>query len=316
MTFVRDVLKDLVPINMIFAKFCPDRWRDTPYSYSVRCPFHSDTQPSFRINQKSNLFRCYGACQRAWDVVEFVAEMTPSSRTDAESLIFRTMNMDGSYLMRMQRLSQLIGSPEPFVTYRISRSLEQDGEQYLQGRGISKETWTKYKVKQLNKHIVFPAFSEGVITSLTLRDMEASGNGPKYVVQNGTMRPGMFGFDTGEGKRLGSSVILVEGPMDVLSFAQMGLHAVAVKLRPDAVQLVWLRDYYRVGLCMDADEAGMGAAGRYMKDFGGFVLLTPVVLPSGKDPNDLLQSGELLNWITQTAPWALEECKFYDTIGV
>jgi hypothetical protein len=40
---------------------------------SARCPFHDDHDPSF-VLMKDNTVRCFGACGKSWDTIDFLME--------------------------------------------------------------------------------------------------------------------------------------------------------------------------------------------------------------------------------------------------
>ncbi len=91
-----------------------------------------------------------------------------------------------------------------------------------------------------------------------------------------------------------NGVIVVEGYMDAIAFWRAGVKNVVAPLgtaltADQAQKLVRLTK--KVFLCFDADEAGERAAVRSLEVFLGLgVAPLRIVIPSGKDPDDLLAS--------------------------
>ena len=94
-----------------------------------------------------------------------------------------------------------------------------------------------------------------------------------------------------------NAIVVSEGYMDVIALHQAGItHAVAplgTALTEDQIQALWRMAAEPI-LCFDGDAAGARAAGR--AGDRALPMLTPghslrfVTLPSGQDPDDLLQA--------------------------
>jgi len=94
------------------------------------------------------------------------------------------------------------------------------------------------------------------------------------------------------------ALIVVEGYMDVIALAKAGFsHAVAplgTALTDAQLQLLWQTSKLPI-LCFDGDEAGVNAAYRALER--ALPLLKPgqslqfVLLPAGKDPDDIVREG-------------------------
>jgi hypothetical protein len=64
---------DITPEMIKRAKAYPFQKLFEFRNKSARCPFHDDRDPSFAL-MKDNTVRCFGACGRSWDTIDFVME--------------------------------------------------------------------------------------------------------------------------------------------------------------------------------------------------------------------------------------------------
>lgn len=56
------------------------------------CPFHKEKTPSFSIDKKNNIFKCFG-CGEGGDVINFVAKLKNISQRDAAQLLNIEFNL-------------------------------------------------------------------------------------------------------------------------------------------------------------------------------------------------------------------------------
>ncbi len=125
-------------------------------NYKGLCPFHSEKTPSFSVNPGSQFFHCFG-CQAGGDVFTF---------------LMKQENMD--FMEALRELGQRAGValPEPqqsfsdsksglsreryFHLYQLASSWyhqnllkssdAQEARTYLDQRGISRQSWTKFQL--------------------------------------------------------------------------------------------------------------------------------------------------------------------------
>ena len=95
---------------------------------------------------------------------------------------------------------------------------------YFEKRGISQKTLEKYNIGyNEEKQIVFPYYKNGVLVNVKTR--QNLGNGKKTFTQTKDAEKTFFGIDFVKGEK---ELIIVEGEVDVLSFAEQGINAVSV----------------------------------------------------------------------------------------
>jgi len=61
--------KSLISIASEFTKL-----RRCGKDFVGLCPLHQERTPSFHINEQTNTYRCFGACQKHGDVINFIME--------------------------------------------------------------------------------------------------------------------------------------------------------------------------------------------------------------------------------------------------
>lgn len=127
--------------------------RKSGSNYSGLCPFHSEKTPSFYVNEKKQLFHCYG-CQKGGDLFTFVMEIQGLSfRESVEELAERVKiplpEEWGTKHSSQSPQQQDSRREQKTLAYRLNRfagqyyhqQLQQSKEalQYLYQRGVSKE---------------------------------------------------------------------------------------------------------------------------------------------------------------------------------
>ena len=77
-----DDLKSKVGIREVISYF----YMDVDRQNKTLCPFHHEKTPSFSIDEKENIFKCFG-CGVGGDAIKFVAMLKEVSNLDAVKLI-------------------------------------------------------------------------------------------------------------------------------------------------------------------------------------------------------------------------------------
>src|SRR3954447_6349577 len=85
-------LKAQVDILDIAGRYVELRKKGRPYERWGRCPFHDDRTPSFKVDTRTERFKCFG-CGRGGDVLDFLAE---AERLDPVEAIKRLVELVGT----------------------------------------------------------------------------------------------------------------------------------------------------------------------------------------------------------------------------
>ena len=193
--------------------------------------------------------------------------------------------------------------PEQIPKRGITK-LRPDYLTYLNKRKISDATAKVYRLgaqeregKYGNKHIVFPYIdSEGDLVMVKTLGLNRGGHGKKEIW---TSEPyyTLWGWHTVTDDA--TEIIITEGEIDALSLFELGYSNV-LSIPNGVSNTRWieqdykrLRDFSRITLCFDSDEAGRKAAQEVAERLGRERTFL-VGLPEGyKDANDFLcQSGD------------------------
>jgi len=130
---------------------------------------------------------------------------------------------------------------------------------YFKKRGISKQTIDKYGIETNNDwHIIFPYKKDGVLVNLKYR--KNIGEGKKTFKQEAETEKTFFGMDLiTDFKQL----VIVEGEMDVLSLAEIGIESVSVPQGASENKLEcidncwgWLSQFEKYIIAVDNDSPG------------------------------------------------------------
>lgn len=108
------------------------------------CPFHQEKTPSFYISPETGLFHCFG-CHAAGDIISFVQQIENLDFNQAIRFLAEKYNIplefeQGDIIDRSERDRMLETLDAACVYFSESLGKSDEAEQYLEGRGISKET--------------------------------------------------------------------------------------------------------------------------------------------------------------------------------
>lgn len=77
---------DKPDIVSIIDKLCSPQWQKTYEGYKCTCPLHDDKTASFNVNEKKQLYYCFG-CNSGGDVYQFAMEWFEDNFSDAKDKI-------------------------------------------------------------------------------------------------------------------------------------------------------------------------------------------------------------------------------------
>jgi DNA primase len=278
------------------------------------CPLHAETQPSFYVNARKNLFYCHG-CQCGGDLIRFV-ELS-------EHLSFRESLEHLKHEMAWAAESELLDRTAAFCQMQLQRHPE--ATRYLQKRGLQDpdlitELGLGYAPGgNLRRHladfgysldlllraglinsqgrdtfcrrIIFPCYQQSRVINLYGRSIGAAFSHRLLPRSKG----GLFAW---ESVSVFSTVILVEGLFDLAVLWQAGFRnttcAIGTQLTP--AQLSQLGDqpgrHVYIAFDQDSNQAGQQSARRLARRLEIASLYARIVsLPPDQDPNSYFLAG-------------------------
>ena len=269
------------------------------------CPLHRETEPSFYVNRRKQVFYCHG-CQRGGGIVQLRRWLESSApgcvNTD------RTELLEAAYRFYQQ---QLVRSPEARV-YLRQRGIqdptvvEQMRIGYAPGaclRGYLSHQGYSCRA-MLEAGLIGPQGRDRLFGCLTFPLPEAMSLYGRSI-DSGRWRHqflrgpkgGLYGWMRAQ---TFSSVIVVEGLLDVAALWQAGFRqavaALGSHLNPAQVAQLGEGPHRRVHICFDADWNGSGqrAARQLSRRLGGMDIEALLVdLPCGCDPAGWFAAGGL-----------------------
>ena len=278
------------------------------------CPFHAETQPSFYVNARKNLFYCHG-CERGGDLIRFV-ELS-------EHLSFRESLAYLKQHMAVPADSELLDHTAAFYQLQFHRYPE--AVEYLQQRGLRdpalmEELGMGYAPGgNLRRHLVDLGYSLDLLLRTGLINPQGRDAFCRRVIfpcrQQGRAvnlygrsigkafphrllprsKGGLFAW---EWVGAFSTVILVEGLLDLAVLWQAGFRnttcAIGTHLTPMQLSQLGNQPGRRVYIAFDQDpnQAGQQAAGRLAQQLESAGLQARIVaLPPGHDPNSYFMAG-------------------------
>ncbi len=119
-------------------------------SYWGLCPFHGERTPSFHVVPDRQMYHCFG-CGKGGGVISFVMELENLPYPEAIRHLAKMAGMefpeeegDDRYRQRKKRLLALNKEAARFFHARLYEPAGQRALSYLQGRGLSQGTLTRF----------------------------------------------------------------------------------------------------------------------------------------------------------------------------
>jgi DNA primase len=288
---------------------------------AVHCPFHTESEPSFRFYERSNHWHCFG-CGGHGTVIDLIVRLRGCSPLDAAYWLLTDANYVGtSRDVRPDIAKRHAADPEVLNWLINTNPLQKSGYHYLKGRGFSELILSRFQVAQIGDEaeaaarnrwsverlratglygthgsrlifpagtIVFPFFRSGEITYVQGRAPNDVSR-PRWLSLFGVPKP-LFNVDALQ-SRPTIEVYLCEGVTDTLAASQLGLRAVGV-LGATSLTLQQAAAFKgrSVILLPDADQGGHKFqihVATLFRTLGVFFRLR--TLPSGTDVADRLR---------------------------
>lgn len=221
--------------------------------YKIICPFHGDKNPSLQINKQTGFFYCYG-CGLSGGAFELVKNYEPSL---SPIEIYKKLHsfvkegkgdIGGRDVYTYTNLSYTHSFVDSKVKYREGIKLAKDFYfnlpetnwyklpeeaitilRYMKHRGFTTSTLKKFGAKftyNKNYPIVFPMYDNGIFRGYVMRTDDPTVEDQRKYMYNKAFRRRI----TLPGDYKNSTVILVEGFLDMLKAKQYGIKYVAAVL--------------------------------------------------------------------------------------
>ena len=201
------------------------------------------------------------------------------------------------------RLGYSPNNGSALMTYLKSKGFN---EKEIAGAGLSAKAYRGGLQDMFRGRIMVPLTdAQGRIIGFTARLLDDQPNAPKYI--NTPQTPlydksrHVYGLHLAkEAIRKSKYVVLVEGNLDVIASHQAGVRQ-TVATAGTALTEPHLKTLSRftgdIRLSFDADKAGIAATERAIPIASKVgVSLSIITIPSGKDPDELIQSGGVETW--------------------
>lgn len=315
-----------------YVEFPTHMGRDEEFAPLVHCPnpAHDNFQsPAFQVNLRNPLVHCFSECgisgtyEHAVCVAEGIYEKFQVDKATTRQERARRKNRAWREAKKLI-LKGATGfsrheKPVPRKKKRVSLDYEtylpQVGQEYLAGRGISDHSISLWGFgwDSEEKRIIIPAHDENGKLKFLIRRAVLQSQNPKYLYSEGAVKTEiLFGA---EKIRMGQSIVLVEGSLDVIAISQHGLPVLGILgtgISDAQVKILAQLRPRRIYLMFDKDLAGVHnieIASRKLRRYPLFVCR----YPAGKSDPAELTGAQAHRAVERAIPAALWRSKISKT---
>lgn len=325
-------IKEKVTIEMVLIHYgLLDTLKQTPKGFKGPCPIHKGSHPNqFHADPIKNRWNCFGGCDMEkleGHVIGFVAALENISLREAALLLaeWYGLTRERPGQQKKKPSGTVAGKateappvarkeipksnpsadsrPEP-ENKELSFELKNLGTDhpFFQKRGILPETITHFGLGfcsrgMMQDRIVFPLHNrEGKLIGYTGRTVKSiTDENPKWLLPPGLVKPKvLLNFD--RVVNISDTLIIVEGPLDLLAVHQAGYPNVVALLGKELLidpdfsydqRRLITENFDKVVVLLDGDTDGQKAALDCLNRLIGQVFTRLITLPNEKDPSDL-----------------------------
>ena len=294
------------------------------------CPFHEDTEPSFAVDERKELWNCLGKCSEGGDALSFVMKSdgidfkeafallqdgSPQRRRDAEK---ETKTEGQSPKAEAEYLEKAV------AYYHKSLVKNEKAIAYLKSRGISAEAVQVFRLGYVDGTLRGKLNPEGRANLESLGLLNERGNETMYgsvvfpLVDAGTQKPaGLYARHTDKqqhlylaGKRRGvfnpsgakeaDEIVLAESVIDALALWSIGVRNVTCAygvngLTDEILDHLSESRIRRAVLMLDADETGREATLKFAEKLSAIGIESRVADLPAKDASEFVSNGGTLS---------------------
>ena len=253
--------------------------------YQGLCPFHHEKTPSFTVDPKNKMFKCFG-CGEGGDAIKFVEKIKGIEPIDAAKLLAEMYHID---------IEDRPKSKGQLITEYLKKCIADiDKTDYFQKRGLKASTIKNFRLgyDAYRKAVVIPYSSQ-------LLYYQTRGTEEKTFYKPKTEDAGPEPIYNIEAMRLKTKepIFIVESPICAMSISQCGGNAIATcgtsgwkKVIDEVKKKKPLGGFI---VCMDNDEPGRAASKSICDAFRELAVhFVPLnIAGECKDPNELLMQS-------------------------
>jgi len=311
------------------------------------CVWHEDTNPSLTISDQKGFLFCH-VCRASGDAISYIKEKFGLSFREAVERIAANNSIQVIYVdenseelekRRVEREAAYEAVDKKQQQFREQLNLSKRAKDFIKSRSIEPKTSREFGLgydKRRNRLTIPIHNASGRLVGFTGRSI--GGEKPKYVNTENNVIFNKSNIVFNEYRALQSireagECVFVEGHVDVIALHQYGIHNVVAlqgTASPDEAVLNRLvKRTKRFVLCMDGDEGGRQAIGKFLNateslSLSGKLDVKVVTLPDGKDPDDCIKNGidmrsliaNAQNWIDWILDKWLDSLDFSDTVKI
>lgn len=283
------------------------------------CPFHEEKTPSFFYNIEKRFGYCFG-CNESCDAIDYVSHKLNVGFKQSVEFIVKFFKIDkdisnitsraGGYKKQLEAIKKYLPAENNDIVYR-----EEDIARYIDFRNnlklktqFDKDTLDYFQVgfDPKERRIVVPVRDEnGTLLGFTGRTI--SGDYKNEGIQKWKHYKGtkvsntLFNIKSAieYSIKYNNSIIIVEGPKDVMWLHQNGIKNCAACLTNTISQKqkgILLRNFTSIYLLLDGDNGGEIGKTSIIEKINGFFNIYDVSIGKGKDPDNLTKE-ELISAI-------------------
>lgn len=309
-----NLLKDSVNFYELALFFNEEKIKVSYNAVMMCCPFHKEKTPSFSYHLNKKFFYCFG-CAAKGDVIDYVYRRL-NLRNLREAIDFLitftghdpkeklTVDNKLNYKKQINTFNKYNKRKENLFTYFTEEQITnmvQFRPDFFEKDGFAKEVLDEFGVgfDFSEKRLVVPIRDEnGVLVGATGRTIlnkeEMSILGiPKWRHYKGSnINENLFNINKAisASKNADGSIILVEGPKDVMWLHQQGFKNTIALLSNNLTQVqkgLLLKNFLAVYIFLDGDSGGENGKSSILNKIKGYFNIYDVKTPSGKDPDNM-----------------------------
>lgn len=280
-------------------------------SVKLCCPFHKEKTASFFYNIEKKFYRCYG-CQKTGDLFDYVSHKTGNTFKQTLDFLIQFGNIGNIPSGELKKVNSY--KKEMYAVQKLQKKeikeftlfSEDDVKSFIEFRKslklktiFTEETLDFFEAgfDPREKRIVVPIRNEYRqligITGRTIEKKYKDLDIAKWKHYNGSSVSSTF-FNINNAisysKENNSSIIIVEGPKDVMWLHQNGIRNVVACLTNNISQQqknILLKNFISIYLMLDADAGGEVGKSDILNKIDGYFNIYDVKIEAGKDPDQL-----------------------------